>query len=147
MAGNIKVHKVAAVEHNNRLDVASIRQCLRNFSNPSGNAFSCTQSTGSDIEQIMADLEESVDVDKLIEGRRPVPRRSFRSLDCLQPLQEVQRRVDLAIVGLDWSDLDRSARHSVFLSADRRSGFDLGRAARLAPSEGADVVAWSLGLR
>jgi hypothetical protein len=148
-----KVCKVTTVEHNNRLDVASIMRCLRDFSNPSGNVFLCTQATGRDIEQIMAHLEELVDVDKLIEGwrylkwRHPVPRTSFRWLDCLQPLQEVQRRVDLAIVRLDWSDLDRSELDiSVFLSADRRPGFDLGHAARLAPSDGADVAGWSPGL-
>jgi amino acid adenylation domain-containing protein/non-ribosomal peptide synthase protein (TIGR01720 family) len=104
-----------------------------------GMLFHTTIGTGSgvDVEQIVAHLEEPVDVDKLIEGwryatrRHPVLRTSFRWLDCPQPLQEVQPQVDLPIVRLDWSNLDRSERDSrlaEFLSADRRQGFDLGRA-------------------
>ena len=98
-----------------------------------------TMRTGSgvDIEQIVAHLEEPVDVERLIEGwryatrRHPVLRTSLKWLDCPQPLQEVQPQVDLPIVRLDWGDLDRSERDSrlaVFLSADRRQGFDLGQA-------------------
>jgi hypothetical protein len=95
--------------------------------------------SGVDIEQIVAHLEEPVDIDKLIEGwrhvtqRHPVPRTSFRWLDCSEPLQQVQPQVDLPIpiVRLDWSDLDRGERNSrlaLFLSADRRQGFDLEKA-------------------
>ena len=93
--------------------------------------------SGVDIEQIVAHLEEPVDVDKLIEGwryatrRHPILRTSFRWLDCPQPLQQVHPQVELPIARLDWSDLDRSERDSrlaVFLSADRRQGFDLGQA-------------------
>src|SRR5262245_7370697 len=72
--------------------------------------------SGVDVEQIVAHLEEPVDVDKLIEGwryatrRHPVLRTSFRWLDCPQPLQDVQPQVDLPIIRLDWGDLDRSDR-------------------------------------
>src|SRR5690349_7572760 len=69
---------------------------------------------GIDIQQIVAHLDDPVDVDKLIEGwryatrRHPVLRTSFRWLDCPQPMQEVQPQVDLPIARLDWSGLDRS---------------------------------------
>jgi hypothetical protein len=93
--------------------------------------------SGVDIEQIVAHLEEPVDIDKLIEGwrqvtqRHPVLRTSFRWLDCPEPLRQVQPQVDLPIVRLDWSDLDRGERNSrlaLFLSADRRQGLDLEKA-------------------
>src|ERR1700739_338951 len=63
--------------------------------------------SGVDIEQIVAHLEELVEIDKLIEGwryvtrRHPVLRTSFRWLDCPQPLQEVQLRADLPIARFD----------------------------------------------
>jgi amino acid adenylation domain-containing protein len=92
---------------------------------------------GVDVEQVVGHLEEPVDVDKLIEGwryvtqRHPILRTSFRWFDCPQPLQEVQLQVDLPVVRLDWPDLDpaeHDRRLSAFLSADRRQGFDLGKA-------------------
>ncbi len=92
---------------------------------------------GVDVEQVVAHLEDAIDVDRLIESwrcvtqRHPVLRTSFRWLDCPHPLQEAQPRVDLPIARLDWSNLDspeRESRLAAFLSADRRLGFDLAKA-------------------
>jgi len=98
-----------------------------------------TMQTGSgvDVQQIVARLDPATDVDMLLEGwlyamqRHPILRTSFRWLDCPQPLQEVWHRVELPIERFDWSDIDpddHDGRLAEFLSADRRRGFDLGKA-------------------
>jgi hypothetical protein len=111
---------------NNRYGISPIQ---------AGMLLHATLQTGSgiDIQQIVANLEKGIDVDRLIDGgrhvaqRHPALRTSFRWLDCPQPQQEVHSRVELPVSRLDWSDLDRGEqdrRLDAFLSADRRQGFD-----------------------
>ena len=93
--------------------------------------------SGVDIQQIVSHLEATIDVDRLVAGWRhamqahAVLRTSFRWQDCPHPLQQVQPQVELPVVRLDWSRLDRAEqdrRLDAFLAADRLQGFDLGQA-------------------
>ena len=94
-------------------------------------------SSGIDVEQVVARLAEPIDIDQLAESwryvteRHPILRTSFRWQDCPQPMQEVWDHVELPVLKLDWSDRDSLEQDRLiaeFLSADRRQGFDLGRA-------------------
>src|SRR5947209_15077861 len=63
--------------------------------------------------------------------RHAVLRTAFVWKSQKRPLQAVQRRVELPLVSEDWSALaavEREARLAAFLAADRRRGFELGRA-------------------
>ena len=93
--------------------------------------------SGVDIEQVVAHMEEPVDLDALIAGwryatqRHPILRTSFRWQDCPQPVQEVWAQFEPPIAKLDWSDLgsaEEDSRLIDFLYSDRHQGFDLGQA-------------------
>ncbi|MEO7360294.1 MAG: condensation domain-containing protein, partial [Gemmatimonadaceae bacterium] len=95
------------------------------------------RSAGTDIEQIVGELNESIDVQRLEHAwQRAVAsfsmlRTAFRWEGLERPLQHVVPHVPIAFVAEDLTalSLERAERRiSDFLDADRLEGFDLGRA-------------------
>lgn len=90
--------------------------------------------SGVDIEQIVASLDEELDLDALrgawaqVAARHAVLRTSFRWENVEEPVQQVHQRIEIPIATEDWRDVpasEQAVRLAEHLRTDRERGFDL----------------------
>ena len=93
--------------------------------------------SGTDVEQIVGDLYEAIDAPRLNAAWQHAVsaystlRTAFRWEGLATPLQHIERAAEVPFVFEDLRSLSADAgqaRVAEFLEADRREGFDLGRA-------------------
>ncbi|MBD2039313.1 amino acid adenylation domain-containing protein [Microcoleus sp. FACHB-672] len=96
-----------------------------------------TVQSGTDIEQVIVVLRESLNVSAFqqawarVVDRHPILRTSFHHLGSNEACQEVRQQVALTLQQQDWCDLPANeieSRLAAFLEADRQIGFELSAA-------------------
>ena len=95
------------------------------------------EGSGVDLEQVVATLEEPLDVAAFrqawerVVARHAILRTAFRWEGLLEPRQEVYDRAEFSCEQLDWRAVPphaRAERLAGYLALDRRRGFDLAKA-------------------